>query len=161
VFFFEQLVKRGINCFQESISKRLHNHSFINIISNLPSNLHWACLRLYVGLSVGIWLSIHPIILFFHLVSNVFSTTLRTKLGLSHPSILSVSHCICSQLLNPMGIHIFCYTHGGEKMALHVVGQHVFMVIAKDVGFQISQEQTHVLLPPTLQLSHCQLTLCY
>jgi hypothetical protein len=30
------------------------------------------------------------------------------------------------------------------------------MVIAKDVGFQISQEQTHVLLPPTLQFSHCQ-----
>jgi hypothetical protein len=91
---FEQLVYRGVDCFQENISKRLHNHSFINIISNLPSNLHWVCLRLYVGLNVGIRLSIHPITLFFHLASNVFSTTLCIGLGLSHPLVLKVSHCM-------------------------------------------------------------------
>jgi hypothetical protein len=28
--------------------------------------------------------------------------------GLSFPLVLGVSHCICSQLLNPMEIHIFC-----------------------------------------------------
>jgi hypothetical protein len=74
-----------------------------------------------VGLCVGVQLSIHPIILFFHLASNVFSIVLRIRLGLSHPLVLRVSHCICSQLLNPMGIKIFRYIHGGERMALHDV----------------------------------------
>jgi hypothetical protein len=37
-----------------------------------------------------------------------------------------------------MGIHIFHYTHDGERMALHDVVRDVFMVIVKDVGFQIS-----------------------
>jgi hypothetical protein len=45
--------------------------------------------------------------MFFHLTWNVFSTTLRTKLGLFHLLILGVSHCIYNQPLDPMGIHFF------------------------------------------------------
>jgi hypothetical protein len=86
---------------------------------------------------------------------------LHTRLGLFHPLVLRVSHYICSQLLNPMGIHIFRCTHGGESMALHVVVRDVFMVIAKDGGFQISQKQTHVLPPLPYNFCIVELTLCY
>jgi len=49
-----------------------------------------------------------------------------------------------------MGIHFLCHAHGEEKMTLHDVVQDTFTTIVKDVGFQILQKQTHVLLPPTL-----------
>jgi hypothetical protein len=46
---------------------------------------------------------------FFFLVwlQMFFSTTLHTKLNLSHPLVLGVSHYICNQPLDPMGIHFF------------------------------------------------------
>jgi hypothetical protein len=85
-----------------------------------------------VGLSVNVWLLTCLVILFFHLPSNDFSTTLHTRLGLSQPLILGVSHCICNQPLDPMGIHLLCCTHGGERMVSHDVVQNVFVAIAKD-----------------------------
>jgi hypothetical protein len=41
-------------------------------------------------------------------------------------------------------------------MTLHDVVQNVFAAIAKNAGFHVSQEQTHVLLLPTVQFS-CRL----
>jgi hypothetical protein len=52
-----------------------------------------------------------------------------------------------------MGIHFFHHVHGEEKTTLHDVVQNTFMTIVKDVRFQVSWKQTHVLLPPTLQSS--------
>jgi len=100
---FEQLAKRGIDCLKENISKRLHDHSFTNIISNLPSNSHWACLKSCAGLSVGTWLLTRPIITFSCVTLDVFSTVLRTRLGFSLPLVLKVSHYIC----NPHGDPLF------------------------------------------------------
>ncbi len=80
---FEQLAKKGVDCLKESISKRLHDHSFINIISNLHSNSHWACLKLCAKLGVGAWLLTHPMIIFSHMALDVFSIVLCTRLGLS------------------------------------------------------------------------------
>jgi hypothetical protein len=37
---FEQFSKKGIDCFQDIISKTLHEHSFSNIISKLSFNCH-------------------------------------------------------------------------------------------------------------------------
>jgi hypothetical protein len=34
---FEQVVEKGANCFQEIIFKRLHTHSFTNILFNFTS----------------------------------------------------------------------------------------------------------------------------
>jgi hypothetical protein len=101
---------------------------------------------------VGVWLVTRPIILFFHMPLDVFSIALRIRLGLSHPLVLGVSHCIFSQPLNPTRIHHFCCAHGGEGTALH----DVFATIVKNARFHVSQEQTHVLPPLTLQFSHCQ-----
>ncbi len=46
---FEQLVERNTNHFQDNISKILHDHSFINILFYLPSNLYQTCLRSCAG----------------------------------------------------------------------------------------------------------------
>jgi hypothetical protein len=50
-----------------------------------------------------------------------------------------------------MGMHLFHYTHGGERTISHDVVQDAFVAIARNVGFHVSQEQTHVLLLPAFQ----------
>jgi hypothetical protein len=59
------------------------------------------------GLGANISLLTCTIIIFFHLASNVLSTTLHTKLGISHPLVLGVWHYICRRHLDPMEIHLF------------------------------------------------------
>ncbi len=83
---------------------------------------------------------------------DVFSTTLRIRLGLSHPLVVGVSHCIFSQPLNPTRIHLLRCAHSGERMALH----DAFGTIVKIAKFHVSQEQSHVLPPLALQFLHCQ-----
>jgi hypothetical protein len=65
----------------------------------------------------GCMLSIHPMIFFSQLVSNIFSITLCIWLGLPHPVTLGLSHYIYGQPLDPMRIHLFRCAHGGERMA--------------------------------------------
>jgi len=83
---------------------------------------------------------------------DVFSITLRIRLGLSHPLVVGVSHCIFSQPLNPTRIHLLRCAHDGERMALH----DAFGTIVKNAKFHVSQEQNHVLPPLALQFLHCQ-----
>jgi hypothetical protein len=94
---------------------------------------------------------IHDIIvIFFHLILNVFFIALCIRLVFSHLLVLGVSHYICSQLLDPMGIHLLHYVHGGERMASHVVVRNAFITIVKDARFHVSQKWTHVFSSPTL-----------
>ncbi len=55
-----------------------------------------------------------------------------------HPSMFEVSHCIYSQLLDFMEIHLLYCIHGGERMILHDVVWDVFMIILKDARFHVS-----------------------
>jgi hypothetical protein len=59
------------------------------------------------------------------------------RFGLSHPLVIGMSHYICNQPLDPMGIQIFHYAHGGKKMASHNVVRDVFTAIAKVVRFYV------------------------
>jgi hypothetical protein len=52
-----------------------------------------------------------------------------------------------------MGIRLFHYIHGGEKIASHDVVQDAFMSIVKDMTFHVLREQTHIFSPPSLQSS--------
>jgi hypothetical protein len=70
---------------------------------------------------------------------NVFFIALHTKLDISHPLVLGVSHCIYNQPLDPMGIHFLCYAHGEEGSISHDILRDVFVGIAKDVRFHILQ----------------------
>ncbi len=51
--------------------------------------------------------------------------------------VLRMSHYICDQLLNLMGIHLFHYAHGGERTTSYNVVRDVFMAIARNVGFHV------------------------
>jgi hypothetical protein len=53
-----------------------------------------------------------------------------------------------------MGIHLLHSTHGGERTTSHDAIQNVFVPIVKDVRFHVLQEQTHVLLLPSLEYFH-------
>jgi hypothetical protein len=77
-------------------------------------------------------------------------TIVPFRLGFFHPLILGVSHYICSQPFNPMGIHLLHCAHGGDTTTLHDVMQDGFTIVVKDARFHVSQEQTHVLLPLAL-----------
>ncbi len=79
---FEQFSRRGINRLKETISKKLHDHFFSSIISDMSSNLHRTCFKSCAELGVGAWLFAYLVIPYFHMPSNVFSSTLWTKLGL-------------------------------------------------------------------------------
>jgi hypothetical protein len=85
----------------------------------------------------------------FGLILEPFSIALHTWLSLSHPLALGLSHCICGQLLNLMGIHFLCCTHGGQMMTSHDVVHDAFVLIMRDASFHILCEQTNVILPPT------------
>jgi hypothetical protein len=61
-----------------------------------------------------------------------------------------------------MGIHLFRYVHGGERMNLPDVVWDAFVAIAKDTRFHVSQKPT-TLNPcpftPALQSSHYQVNI--
>ncbi len=50
--------------------------------------------------------------------SNVFSSTLQTRLGLPHPLVFGLIHCISDHLLDLMGNH-YRHCFHGEKNRLH------------------------------------------
>ncbi len=54
-----------------------------------------------------------------------------------HPLALGLSHCIYGQPLDPMGIHLICCTHGGERTASHDIVWDAFAFITKDVRFHV------------------------
>jgi hypothetical protein len=54
------------------------------------------------------------------LALDVVSPIVHTRLGLPHSLALGLSNCICGQPLDPMGIHLFCCTHGKERTTSHV-----------------------------------------
>jgi hypothetical protein len=115
---------------------------------------HCAHLKSCVGLRVSAWLFSHPIIPSFYLASNVFSSTLHTRLG-PHPLALELTHCICGQPPNLARTHLLRYSRGE---ALHTAFrdaiQDAFTSIVKNVGFHVSHEQIHLLPPPSLQSFH-------
>jgi hypothetical protein len=55
---------------------------------------------------------------FVCMASNVFFIVLCIKLGFL---ILLISHYICRHPLDFIGIHLFRYAHGGEKITSHDV----------------------------------------
>jgi hypothetical protein len=103
----------------DSISKRLHHHTFSNMFSNGISKAHCAQILSCSSQGVNVWLTIRPIFLSFQLASLVFSTTLQIWLELPNPSIASIPKCMCTHPINPMNIHLLCCVHGNECTWIH------------------------------------------
>ncbi len=86
------------------------------------------------------WLSTHPIIPSFKIASDIFCSSLRTRLSLPHPTTCGLFRCICNHAINLIGIHIFCCVNGGEHTTTHDVIQDFFASIAKDVGLHVNAQ---------------------
>jgi hypothetical protein len=129
----EQLVEKGIDRLHDNIFKKLHANSFSSILFYLHLDSHCTHLKFCAWPKVGAWLSPRQII-FSRLALDVVFSIVHIRLGLPHSLVLGLSNCICDQPLNPMEIHLFCYTHGREKTMSHDVVWHAFASIMKDVG---------------------------
>jgi hypothetical protein len=57
---------------------------------------------------------------------------------------LSLTHCICVQLIDLMRIHFLWFSYGRECITFHDVVQDIFVSIVSNVRFNVSNEQTHV-----------------
>ncbi|CAM6088894.1 unnamed protein product [Calypogeia fissa] len=77
--------------------------------------------------------------------SFIFTTSLRVRLGLPHPGLLGQPSCVCGHPLDPVGTHILQCSHGSERTATHDDFRDVLAAIARDAGYHVSTEQTHVL----------------
>jgi len=53
-----------------------------------------------------------------------------------------------------MGIHLFRYTHGGERTIYHDVVRDAFAYVMKHAWFHVFWEQTHIFLPSSFQSFH-------
>jgi len=53
-----------------------------------------------------------------------------------------------------MGIHLFRYTHGGERTIYHDVVRDAFSYVMKHAWFHVFWEQTHIFLPSSFQSFH-------
>jgi hypothetical protein len=63
--------------------------------------------------------------------------------GLSHPSIVGIPQCVCTQLVDPMGIHFLHCVHDNKHTKIHEVIHNTFVTIARDAGFHMGQKQLH------------------
>jgi len=104
---------------------------------------------------VGVWFITQLIFLAFQLVSLVFSIVLWTQLGLPHPLVARILWCVCTHLINLMGIHLLYCVHGNEWARTHDVVCDIFTTIVWDVSFQMGQRQFHA-LPSNMFNPSCQ-----
>ncbi|CAM6084315.1 unnamed protein product [Calypogeia fissa] len=77
--------------------------------------------------------------------SFIFTTSLPVRLGLPHPGLLGQPSCVCGHPLDPVRTHILHCSHGSEWTATHDDLHNVLAAIARDAGYHVSTEQTHVL----------------
>jgi hypothetical protein len=78
---------------------------------------------------------------FLHITSNVawISTSFNCK-----PPPLCIQ-CVCTHLIDLMGIHFLCCAHGNECMGTHDAIHNTFVAIARNVRLYMGQEQLHAL----------------
>jgi hypothetical protein len=99
------------------------------------------------SLGVGVWFIARLVFPTFQLFFPIFSTTFRMQFELFHPSIASISQCVCTHPINPMGIHLLCCVHDNKCTRTHDVICDTFGTIVQDVDFHVRWEQLHV--PPS------------
>ncbi len=114
---------------QDSISERLHHHTFSNMLFNMIFDAHHVQFFSCFGPRVGTWLTTRPIFPAFWLFSPVFSTTLRTRLELPHPSIVGILQCMCTHPIDLMSIHLLRCVHGNECTGIYDVIHNTFATI--------------------------------
>jgi hypothetical protein len=143
--FFSIWTTHWAPLFQNFIFKCLHHHNLFNMFFDKICKAHCVQILFSFGLKVHVWLTAWLVFPTFQLSFPIFATTFWTWLGLPHHSIINILQCVCTRPINPMGIHLFCYTAGNRHMGTHHVAHDIFVAIAWNVGFHMGWEQLHVL----------------
>jgi len=127
--------------FQNSISKCLHHHTFFSMFFNGIFEAHHARVISCFGPKASLWLTIWSIFPSFQLVSSIFSTTFWIRLGLPHPSIVSIPWCVCAHMPLTLWVSIsyivFMTMNAQEPMIQFVTS---LLPFAWDVGFHVEWE---------------------
>jgi len=139
LFPFEQFIRQQIVQLQDSILERLHHHTLSNIFFDGTSKAHHAQILSCFSVRTSAWLTFQLIFPAFRLFSLIFCITFCTRLGLPCPSIISISQCVCTHPIDPLGIHLLCCVHGNEHIGTHNVIRDTFAAIARDASL-ISHE---------------------
>ncbi len=111
-YFFKNLVALQNIIFKLRFLNPNLQHTKLEVIKSKEIG---SCVRS----SAKVGLFVHLIIPCFHLPLDVFSFALQIRLSLPHPLTLGLTHNIYGQLLNPMGIHLLHFAHGGERTTSH------------------------------------------
>jgi hypothetical protein len=75
------------------------------------------------------------------------------RLGLPHPSIVSILQCVCAHPIDLMGICFLHYVRSNECTGTHDEIRDTFVAIAQDVGFHMKREQLHAFTSTTFNSS--------
>jgi hypothetical protein len=118
---------------------KFHNYHIFNYIITFLLK-HGKCFGyLLCVYHTFIYFFIHEIFLFLILFWS-YVVKIFVQLYFVIDSTKSIS--FYGWLLNPMGIHLLWYAHGGERTASHVAVHDVFVSIAKDARFYVFWKQT-------------------
>jgi len=82
------------------------------------------------------------------------------RLGLPHPSITGISQCMCTHLIDLIGIHLLHYVHGNERTGTHVLVCDTSTTITQDVGFHVGENNYMHFFQSHSTLLVDELTLC-
>ncbi len=82
--------------------------------------------------SLIICLPNHPMLLF---TSNYFFFYVVNQVSPFHLLTFGLIHCVCGQLLDPMGIHLLCCAHCGERLHLMMLFGMQLYPLQKMQGF--------------------------
>jgi len=116
---FEQLIRQQMVHFQNSISKRLHHHTFSNMFFDEIFEAHRACILSRFSFGVGTWLIVWLIFPIFRLFSPIFSIVLWMWFKLSHLSIACFPWYVCTHPIDFIGIHLLHCANGNECIRTH------------------------------------------
>ncbi len=113
------------------------------MLSNGISEIHCAWILSCSGPRTNAYLIVRPIFPSFRLASLIFFTMFWIGLGLPHPSITCIPQCMCTHPINPKNIHLLHCAHGNEFIRTHDIVRDTFVVIERDVGFDVKWKQLH------------------
>jgi len=135
LFPFKQFIMQQMVQLQDSISKRLHHHTFFSMFFNRIFEAHHA--RIFSSFGLAYNLSNIPSFLinfpsFFH--STSYTTWITPSFNYRYLSI-----CVCTHPIDLMGIHLLRCVHGNKCTWTYDVIHNTFTTIARDVGFHVGR----------------------
>ena len=142
---FESLLISPPEHVQQRLSDKLASSTFDQLVADVPTDEARARLRSVAGPGAGAWITASPIIVSLQMAPDLYTTAIRTRLGLSHPGLQGHLTCICGHSMDAQGTHLLRCPRGGERTAAHDAVRDAIAAIASESSYRVSREQSHQL----------------